>query len=127
MNVRALTYSNRIVKFIIEIANPYLGDLNANTVSARYVGAERVEFLPVPLRSTKGTMPFNPEQGITKNDSRVRRAKAGIALLIVGGYFSYMGWNETRMVGTQILSMPVYLVWLLEGCRRANHLKPIQW
>jgi len=57
---------------------------------SRYIGAERVEFLPIPAMSTKGTMLFNPEQGITKTESRGRRALSALPLLVLAGSFSFM-------------------------------------
>lgn len=125
-NVRALTFRTPILKFAVRYISPMLGDIQANTVTDRYISAEKVEFLPVPARSVTGTMLFNPTQGIAQYDNRMRRVLFALPLLVLA-LFSPSLTKQSPMPILQILEMPTYVVWLVEGNRRANFLKPIQW
>ncbi|KAF2435003.1 FAD/NAD(P)-binding domain-containing protein [Tothia fuscella] len=53
---------------------PFLGgDFIAELQCDMSIGAEMLSFLPVPDRSLNGTMPFNSEQGVGKQESTTRR------------------------------------------------------
>jgi hypothetical protein len=125
MNVRVLSLQTPLLKFMIENVAPLLGDIQANQVSDRHIGAERVEFLPLPARSFSGTMRFNYTRGITMYESRGRRALFALPLLAIA-LFSLPD-RKSAMPLFQILDTPVYLIWMLEGSRSVNYLKPIQW
>ena len=62
---------------------PYSGDFIVNTSCDSWIGAPSLNFLPLPARSLKGTMPFNPEQGISKKESKVDRALSAFPLLFI--------------------------------------------
>lgn len=125
-NVRALSLSTPVIKVLIEKVAPFLGDVQINEMSARHIGAEKIEFLPIPVRSTTGTMPFNSTQGITNHESRRRRALLAFPLLSIPIWLSLLD-TKSRSSVFQILEAPVFLIWMLEGCRSANYLKPMQW
>lgn len=124
-NVRLLSLGTPQLEFIVEHMFSILGDVQTNLISDRHIGADCIEFLPIPLLSTRGTMPFNPTQGVTKFESRVQRAVFALPMLVIPLVLPYTRKDPTPIF--QILNAPVYLIWMLEGCRRANSLKPIQW
>jgi hypothetical protein len=124
-NVRLLSLGTPQLEFIVEHMFSILGDVQTNLISDRHIGADCIEFLPIPLLSTRGTMPFNPTQGVTQFESRVQRAVFALPMLVIPLVLPYTRKDPTPIF--QILNAPVYLIWMLEGCRRANSLKPIQW
>ena len=174
-HVRLFTYSNPFFKFMWRYGQPCMGDASANSANSRHVGAERVDFLPVPPRSVSGTMMFNPTQGVGLFESLLNRALLAIPLLLVGFLGSQL--TEQKLLNTVPLLMgysrssnvsnsssaavlkqtpsndewshtwssdalnlvywyklrlflvdvaPIYLIWLMEANRRANHMKPVQ-
>lgn len=124
INVRSLSYSTPVFKFMSLYIIPRLGDFIPNENCARYIGAERMEYLPVPAKSIMGTMLFNPEQGIVMEVSSGRRALLAMPLLVVPIYFTLLCNGESWPL-LQLLDMPIYCIWLLEGSRRANNMTPI--
>lgn len=129
-NVRVLSYSNPVAKFIMTYIGPYLYDIQPNQNSARYIGSERVESLPLPEKSLKVTMPFNPTQGLTKEESRTRRALEALPILALGLSSCFPPANKDAAAASPLLQVflsPVYAIWMLEGCRSINYLKPISW
>lgn len=126
LHVRLFTCQTYFLKLMIRTISPLLGDMQTDMMCERYIGAVRVDFLPIPERSTRGTMLFNPSQGNTKQESRKQRAIFALPLLLLIGSVH----NSTRWVAEpilQLLLLPIYLVWMIEGSRRANHFKIIQW
>jgi len=125
VNVRMFTLKTRLFKFLVYYWFPISGDTGANPLSESDVGAERLEFLPFPARSLAGTMPFNPMQGITKEENRKKRAWVALPLLMLAACSSYFRVEE--LSGSTIeASLPMYLLMMMEGSRRANEMKPVQ-
>jgi 2-polyprenyl-6-methoxyphenol hydroxylase-like FAD-dependent oxidoreductase len=52
---------------------PNAGDVLSDLMADLLIGATKLDFLPPPDRSLRGTMPFNPEQGIGKKESILYR------------------------------------------------------
>jgi 2-polyprenyl-6-methoxyphenol hydroxylase-like FAD-dependent oxidoreductase len=67
---------------------PNAGDLLVDLASDNWIGATRLNYLPIPPRSLGGTMPFNPEQGLGKNESLFMRALAASPFLSLCVYHS---------------------------------------
>jgi hypothetical protein len=142
LHVRLFTQANTVLKLLSIYLGPLLGDSATGKQSARLIGAERVNYLPVPARSLKGTMPFNQTMGVGGTGSISRRTIIALPLLIVG--FASNWWASTKLssgnttsnilqhtYGERVTSFladlaPIYLIWLLEGNRRGNYLKPLQ-
>ena len=125
LNVRLFTLRTRLLKFLCYYWFPVSGDTSANPLSESDIGAERIEFLPIPARSLTGTMPFNPLQGITKLESRESRAWVGLPLLILA-VCSWYSRKEDIPWFSMETSLPVVLLMMMEGSRRANEMKPVQ-
>ncbi|KAF8855683.1 FAD/NAD(P)-binding domain-containing protein [Acephala macrosclerotiorum] len=62
---------------------PNLGDSLIDGSCDNITGAELLDFLPPPPRSLKATMPWNPNGGIGKNESKLLRALYALPLLFV--------------------------------------------
>jgi hypothetical protein len=142
LHIRLFTQANRILKHVSIYIGPLLGDAAAGKPSARLIGAERVDYLPVPPRSLKGTMPFNQTMGVGGTGNISRRAKIALPLLVLG--FASNWWDIKKLAPDTASSgipphtyggkvtifladlIPMYLIWLLEGNRRGNYLKPLQ-
>jgi hypothetical protein len=142
LHVRLFTQANVVLKLLSIYLAPLLGDAAAVKQSARLIGAERVNYLPVPARSLKGTMPFNQTMGVGGTENISRRAMIALPLLVLG--FASNWWAIKRLpsdpASSNILQYtygeretffltdlaPIYLIWLLEGNRRGNYLKPLQ-
>ncbi|KAI5357472.1 Putative FAD-binding domain, FAD/NAD(P)-binding domain superfamily [Septoria linicola] len=71
---------------------PNLPSLYINMQTANMIGAELLEWLPVPPRSLKGTMAFNQLQGIGRGESTLRRALRASPLLAL----TWFVWTKTR-------------------------------
>jgi hypothetical protein len=103
--------------------------LLVDLASDNWIGAIRLNYMPIPPRSFGGTMPFNPEQGMGKNESPLWRALAATPLLAMSIYGSL---NRTSSVAglaslAQFLDFgTVYGIMLIESARRANLLMPMQ-
>ena len=118
--------STPIFKFIVEYVSPLLGDIPTQEHADIYVGAERVEYLPLSAQSI-GTQPFNPENGIEKYESRKYRALTALPLLAIALCSFFISTGISRSDYSRVAELSVYLIWILEAGRSANFLKPIQW
>ena len=64
-------------KYVIPNAGDHLVDMQSDSI----VGAVMLDYLPPPARSLKGTLPFNPEQGLGKKESILFRAFLALPFL----------------------------------------------
>lgn len=62
---------------------PYAGDYLVDLSSEAWVGATLLNYLPPPPRSLNSHMPFNPEQGLDKQESERYRAIVALPFLIM--------------------------------------------
>lgn len=79
---RVNTYATIFDWFQLRWIVPWLGDAVPGVAGT--IGAERLGYLPVPTRSTSGTCPFNPEQGLGRSESKVKRAVIAFPLVALG-------------------------------------------
>lgn len=56
-------------------------------------GAAKLDYLPLPERSLRATMPFNPSQGLGKNESKARRAVKALPFLGITLLAVYFMWG----------------------------------
>lgn len=56
------------------------------------VGAVKLDYLPIPERSLRGTMPFNPSQGLGQTESKLWRAVRGLPFLVITAAACYFMW-----------------------------------
>jgi hypothetical protein len=61
-----------------------------NMNSDMIIGAVKIDYLPVPDRSTRGTMPFNPSQGLARSESRLMRAVKALPFLTISATAFYL-------------------------------------
>jgi FAD binding domain len=88
---------------------PYAGDLVVDQSCETWVGAARIDYLPVPQRSLAGHMPFNPSQGIGKEESRWLRIVLALPLLVMAvAAFQIMFGLVPYEEGFKILDSGVY-------------------
>lgn len=64
-------------------AIPALGDFLADVTCDSMVGAEMLDSLPPPARSLEATMPWDPESGIGKHESKLLRAVYALPLIAI--------------------------------------------
>ena len=78
-------FAERIIAFYII---PNAGDHLIDMMSDLFIGATKIDFLPTPLRSLSGTMPFNPSQGVTKREKIWYRMLLALpfVVLTIGAY-----------------------------------------
>lgn len=120
-------------RLITRYVLPYAGDLAANDACSSWIGAERIQYLPIPPRSLVGTTTFNPTQGIGREEKTWRRAAVTIPLLAAAwtGY-SLRQAPVTRTPNVhrdQALLLSFwsnlgiwFAIMLIESARRANQL-----
>lgn len=71
------------VRVLAHYIIPNAGDHLVDMASGGWIGATRLNFLPAPPRSLKGNMPFNPQQGLGKQESKLHRAILGLPFLVM--------------------------------------------
>ena len=74
-----------MARFVI----PNLGDHLVDMQSDTYIGAVRLNYLPTPPRSLNTLMPFNPEQGLSKEESKIKRFALALPFLGIA-YLAYV-------------------------------------
>ncbi|KAF2621246.1 FAD binding domain-containing protein [Macroventuria anomochaeta] len=72
---------------------PHAGDFMSNLQSDMITGAVKLDYLPIPERSLRGTMPFNPSQGLGQTESKVWRAARGLPFLGITAAALYFMWG----------------------------------
>jgi hypothetical protein len=63
-------------------------------------GAVQLDYLPVPERSLHGTMPFNPSQGLGKQESKLLRALKALPFLAISTAAVYFMWGVSAECNT---------------------------
>lgn len=101
-HVRLFTHSNNLFYFLHKYVQPIFRDIAANKSNHRHIGAERVDFLPIPSRSVSGTMSFNPTQGTGLFESLVNRALLALPLLVIGFWGSGLAKKNLMNAITQL-------------------------
>jgi hypothetical protein len=127
---------------LLPYAEEYVASLFVNVL----IGAEVLEYLPVPARALEGTCPFNPSYGVGQHESTLKRAVLAAPLLAL----SYWVATKTSLQGVEGSMLPliqptggdeaswlrafstlvdaamIYALWLIESNRRANALSVLQ-
>ena len=62
---------------------PNAGDLFVDLASDGWIGATLLNYLPPPPRSLTSNMPFNPKQGLGREESKLYRAIGALPLLVM--------------------------------------------
>lgn len=70
-------------KLMAWYALPYLGDIIVDLTTDTSIGAELLDALPPPPQSLTATMPWNPEAGVGKHESKLIRALWALPILLV--------------------------------------------
>jgi hypothetical protein len=87
------------LKFTALHVIPALGDFLADFSCDSMIGADLIKSLPAPPRSLEATMPWNPEMGAGKHESKLVRAAYALPLLGV-----LYGATQTMLpMGEQII------------------------
>jgi len=72
-----------VERFLVYYIFPNAGDSLADMQSDNNVGATVIDYLPVPPRSLRGTMPFNPEHGEGTKEWVSKRALLALPFLAI--------------------------------------------
>jgi 2-polyprenyl-6-methoxyphenol hydroxylase-like FAD-dependent oxidoreductase len=120
-------------KFTAYWAMPLLGDTVSDLATDMYIGAIKIDYLPVPERSLKGDMPFNPDHGCGKKESYLKRFLLGLPLIaIMFVAFRSLPSASDVLTPWQLPSFltdygVLYSILLVESTRRANALNPLTY
>lgn len=126
------SFRGPIEKFVVlKIVPHFPHDFVVNIQSQNMIGAERLEYLPVPKRSLNNGMPYNQSQGVGQHESVLRRALIALPLLACSRFYQPLASRNGFPDGTSttefLLTLaPIYLIWLIESHRRANELTTIR-
>jgi 2-polyprenyl-6-methoxyphenol hydroxylase-like FAD-dependent oxidoreductase len=110
---------------------PLLGDFPADLGMDFIIGATKIDYLPVPVRSLKGNMPFNPDQGIGNKESYSKRLFLALPFLALSwmairnlplAFDAPASWKLSSFLADYGV---VYSILLIESTRRTNALNPI--
>ncbi len=124
-----------VMNYVVPNATESLLTMATDTL----IGAEILEYLPVPDQSFEGSCPFNPNQGIGKNESLLKRA-AMVAPLLLLFCFEVTSLPSKTVESSQLHYVEdingqaewltrfrfradaslIYSLWLIESNRRAN-------
>jgi hypothetical protein len=96
-------------RFILRWVLPYFGEFLAERISQLIIGSEKIDYLPLPPPSLRGTRPFNPSQGYGKHESRLHRAVWALPILLLSP------------LATQMLDVAGSVKWA-EAVRDSGHL-----
>ncbi|KAM3537522.1 hypothetical protein ARSEF1564_009554 [Beauveria bassiana] len=133
---RMQTLDSRFANIIMNYVMPNAIEALLTMVTDTLIGAEILEFLPVPARSLESLCPFNPSQGIGKHESlmkRLTRTAPLVGFAIFVGVFAPIGQDayysaadrnnaETSLGNFRFLvdASLISSLWLIESGRRAN-------
>ncbi|CAG8977155.1 hypothetical protein HYALB_00003376 [Hymenoscyphus albidus] len=78
--------SNVLKDFHGIYATPNLGDLTTGEQCNLMVGAERVDFLPMPEKSLTATMPWSQKVGVGKQENKCLRAFYALPVLLLAHF-----------------------------------------
>ncbi|KAJ3498607.1 hypothetical protein NLG97_g983 [Lecanicillium saksenae] len=129
---RMQALDSRFAHVIMNYVVPNAIESLLTMVTDTLIGAEILEYLPVPDRSLESLCPFNPSQGIGKHESLVRRLLkttplVGFAIFV--GAFALIDQDEVYSASeaTSLGSFRsladaslISSLWLMESNRRAN-------
>lgn len=80
-SARMQTLQSLADRLVVRFLLPYAGDIRADQFCDDAIGAEHIEYMPVPARSMTGLMPFNPNRGIGMHESIWPRVLWALPLL----------------------------------------------
>ncbi|KAH7402239.1 hypothetical protein DE146DRAFT_459836 [Phaeosphaeria sp. MPI-PUGE-AT-0046c] len=72
---------------------PALGDILIDGNCSMMMNAVKLDYLPIPERSCKGTMLFNPSQGMGKEESKLLRALKALPFLAITATAVHFMWG----------------------------------
>lgn len=126
---------------------PNAANFIAHLYTKALIGAEVLEYLPLPERSFTGTAPFNPKQGTGQDESTIVRLLFATPLLAM----AYLAFQNVSLQHTSLVqafstlfdpfspstswlqaysllltTAVLYSIWLIESNRRANTLTLVQ-
>lgn len=137
---RMQSLANREAKIVVFGILPYASDFIANQITSVLIGAEVLEYLPMPERALSGSCGFNPAYGVGQHESKLKRAVLAAPLLLVSYCVATMtSSGATEDVTTRLFQQAsgedwlrtlslfvdtglIYALWLIESNRRANSL-----
>jgi hypothetical protein len=78
-------------RFTVFVIFPRAGDILSDMMGDWLIGAAKIDYLPPPARSLRGTMPFNPDQGVGKKESIMLRLLLALPFLALSALaFKFM-------------------------------------
>ncbi|RAL15283.1 FAD-dependent oxidoreductase [Aspergillus homomorphus CBS 101889] len=156
MVCRLQALDSRMAPFVMNYVVPNATESLLSLVTSTLIGAEIIEYLPVPAQSFEGSCPFNPSQGIGKRESLLKRTALALPLLVLSSWVATMmpidsvdssigqflqprqltGFGERAQLLQNLRPLAeesvIYAIWLIESNRRANvmtfaHFPTIFW
>jgi hypothetical protein len=138
---RLQALDSRMAPFVMNYVVPNATESLLRLVTDALIGAEIIEYLPVPARSFEGSCPFNQSQGIGKHESVLKRMAIASPLLVLSCWVATMtpmdSVNDSMHQFLQLTKLGeraqflqnlhvfagesvIYAIWLIESNRRAN-------
>ncbi|KAM5434826.1 hypothetical protein McanCB56680_003103 [Microsporum canis] len=144
MVCRLQALDSRMASFVMNYVVPNASESFLSLVTGTLIGAEIIEYLPVPAQSFEGSCPFNPTQGVGKHEPLLKRMALALPLLFLSFWVATM--TPVDSVDASIRRFPqpsqlaepgeraqvlqslrplaedcvIYAIWLIESNRRAN-------
>ncbi|KOC07347.1 FAD binding domain protein [Aspergillus flavus AF70] len=144
MVCRIQALDSRMAPFVMNYVVPNATESLLRLVTGTLIGAEIIEYLPVPARSFEGSCPFNPNQGIGKQERLLKRMAFALPLLafsvwvatttpfdsVDGSIRQFLDprhlteFSERAQLLQNLHALAeesvIYAIWLIESNRRAN-------
>lgn len=106
---------------------PWLGDSLMDIHTDIMIGATKLSYLPPPPRSIQGTMPYNPEQGIAKKESKLLRALLALPFLAILAIAVRQMDLSPALAGVERIIQSGEIVWDSGSLPVRNGLYGIPW
>ncbi|OQD80294.1 hypothetical protein PENANT_c037G04700 [Penicillium antarcticum] len=144
MVCRLQALDSRMAPFVMNYVVPNAIESLLRLVTGTLIGAEIIEYLPVPAQSFEGSCPFNPSQGIGKHERLFKRCTLALPLLVLSSWMATMTPIDSvdgsmrqflqptqlpdfgeraqllQILGALADGTVIYAIWLIESNRRAN-------
>lgn len=118
-------------RILVPYLTRYGGDSHIDQVCGISIGGSHIDFLPLPPRSLDGFMPFNPTQGIGKEENKWLRAILAFPILIIALTSKETIFTTSSQEFDKSLPFSVdygiwYAILLIVSARRAHQLNVLR-
>ena len=83
MLIRIHTLKGLLERLFVRYGLALLADYLQEMAGDMVIGASKLDFLPLPLVSLRGTEPYNPNHGFGRKESKLKRALLALPFMVL--------------------------------------------